>query len=159
MKFKSFYLIGLVTALMLSIPFAVQALDRTGKQGPGQHNFIADFDTDGDGQVSLDEFPGPDAHFSQLDADKDGYLSEDEAPKGPPSGQMGGGHKGPGQGNGAMADLDKDGDGLVSQDEFPGPDDHFTRFDTDKDGYLSEDELPKGPPPGKNGGQGHGGMS
>lgn len=50
-----------------------------------------------------------------------------------------------------LARLDKDSDGKISQNEFPGPDEHFTQFDTDQDGYLDESELPKGPPKGKNG--------
>ena len=45
-----------------------------------------------------------------------------------------------------MDRLDKDNDGKISQDEFPGPDDHFTRFDENGDGYLEESELPEGPP-------------
>ncbi len=48
-------------------------------------------DTDGDGRMSKDEFPGPDSFFSSMDKDGDGYLSEGEMPKfgsgsGPPPG-------------------------------------------------------------------------
>ncbi|WPJ97056.1 EF-hand domain-containing protein [Coraliomargarita algicola] len=45
--------------------------------------------------------------------------------------------------------LDKDGDGKVSQEEFDGPDEHFTQSDTNNDGYISLDEVPSGPPPRK----------
>jgi HlyD family secretion protein len=48
-------------------------------------------DTDGDGRMSKDEFPGPDSFFSSMDKDGDGYLSEGEMPRpgsgsGPPPG-------------------------------------------------------------------------
>ncbi len=43
--------------------------------------------------------------------------------------------------------LDMDGDGKVSQSEFDGPSQHFSRFDRDNDGFIIEDEAPNGPPP------------
>ena len=70
--------------------------------GPQGGSFIQRFDSDNDGNVSKDEFPGPDEVFNRLDKNKDGYINESEAPQrppgdgsrsggGPPSGQMGGG--------------------------------------------------------------------
>ena len=53
--------------------------------------------------------------------------------------------------------LDKDGDSKVSQEEFDGPDGHFTQFDKNGDGYIEESEVPKGPPPNKQGGKRSGG--
>lgn len=44
--------------------------------------------------------------------------------------------------------FDLDGDGLVSADEFPGEQDHFSSLDIDGDGYLDASESPSGPPPG-----------
>lgn len=69
-----------------------------------------------------------------------------------PGGQGGG--KGQGKGKPPTAEefiekLDKDGDGQVSQEEFDGPDEHFTQSDTNSDGYISTDEVPSGPPPRK----------
>lgn len=46
--------------------------------------------------------------------------------------------------------FDTDYDGLVSMLEFPGPADHFDRFDANSDGYIDADEAPTGPPPGPN---------
>lgn len=57
-----------------------------------------------------------------------------------------------------FAREDKDGDGLVSKDEFGGPAEHFSLFDTDGDGYLTREEVTtslQNPPP-RNGGGGQG---
>ena len=47
--------------------------------------------------------------------------------------------------------LDRDKDGGVSKDEFDGPAEHFSDFDTNGDGFIAEQEAPKGPPPGRGG--------
>ncbi len=134
--------IGMVTAFSATMLFFVapgfadQDNTETGKRG-----FIQRFDQDGDGKVSMDEFTGPDQKFTRMDQDQDGYISQSETPKRPPKHRQ--------KGKNFIRDFDKNNDGKVSQDEFPGPDEHFTKFDEDQDGYLSEDEAPKGPPPGK----------
>lgn len=46
--------------------------------------FISQFDRNGDGWVSRDEFDGPDKLFKRFDKNGDGYIDDDEAPKGPP---------------------------------------------------------------------------
>lgn len=43
--------------------------------------------------------------------------------------------------------FDRNGDGLVSEDEFPGPADHFDELDINGDGYIDPSEAPKVPPP------------
>lgn len=62
---------------------------RGGSQGrpPTKEQLFSQFDTDKDGRLSQEEFPGPDAHFTKLDKNSDGYLDEDEVPEAPPSGQ------------------------------------------------------------------------
>ncbi|MCP4023741.1 MAG: DUF1566 domain-containing protein [Desulfobacteraceae bacterium] len=55
-----------------------------GSGGPGGTNPMDRMDKDGDGKISMEEFPGPDQHFNQFDADGDGFLDESELPKGPP---------------------------------------------------------------------------
>ena len=42
---------------------------------------------------------------------------------------------------------DQDGDGKVSKDEFPGPDEHFTRIDLDGDGFINQEEAKQAPRP------------
>ncbi len=123
--------------LMVVGPWSTAAANEGQRSGQPQGDFIQHFDTDGDGMVSQDEFPGPDAHFNRLDQNSDGYIDEDEKPTDPPP---------PGN---LLQDFDNDGDGQLSQDEFPGPDDHFSRLDANGDGFLDADEMPKGPPGGR----------
>ena len=44
---------------------------------------------------------------------------------------------------------DRDGDSKVSRDEFPGPDEHFTRIDLDDDGFINQNEARQNPRPGR----------
>ncbi len=48
---------------------------------------------------------------------------------------------------------DRDGDGKVSRDEFPGPDEHFTRVDLDGDGFINQNEARQNPRPDGQGGR------
>ncbi|MCP4683652.1 MAG: hypothetical protein GY864_15080 [Desulfobacterales bacterium] len=48
---------------------------------------------------------------------------------------------------------DQDGDNKVSRDEFPGPDEHFTRIDLDGDGFINQDEARQAPRPDRRGGR------
>ena len=97
--------------------------------------FIEQFDADGDGLVSVSEFPGDESMFSSLDVDGSEYIDESEAPQGPPPP-----HGGPDPET-MITEFDSDGDGLLSSDEFPGPAEHFDRLDADGDGTLSTEEL------------------
>ncbi len=49
-----------------------------------ESKFIKEFDKNGDGRVSRDEFTGPDRLFEQFDRNKDGFIDKSEAPMGPP---------------------------------------------------------------------------
>lgn len=53
-------------------------------KGPSVDEFFQRFDTDGDDQLSQEEFPGPDEHFSNLDTDSDGFIAKDEMTEVPP---------------------------------------------------------------------------
>ena len=48
---------------------------------------------------------------------------------------------------------DQDGDSKVSKEEFPGPDEHFTRIDLDGDGFINPEEAKKAPRPENRGGR------
>ena len=55
------------------------------RHGDGRsESFITRLDRDGDAQVSLDEFAGPDDHFDHMDRNGDGFIDSSEAPVGPP---------------------------------------------------------------------------
>ena len=88
------------------------------------------FDTDGDGKLSLEEFPGPDDRFGQMDTDGDGFLSKAEAAAGKRRG-------GPGR-------DDSDGDGRVSKAEFSGSDEVFDQLDANGDGFIDRGEIRRG---------------
>ena len=105
-------------------------------------NFIKKFDKNDDGQVSKEEFPGPDKGFDRMDKNQDGYIDASEASKGPSAGRK----KGSGD---FIQDLDKNDDGQVSKEEFPGPDEIFDHHDKNQDGYIDASETPKGPPAGR----------
>ncbi len=125
-------------AVMLVIPVE-------GRSGEEPTVFFEHFDSDGDGKVSVDEFPGSIDHFNQMDSDGDGYISASEAPQGPPA-------DAPPRGKGGGFDNDDaDQDGRVSLEEFSGPEEMFNDMDTDGDGYITRSELPVGPPKGKAG--------
>jgi len=48
--------------------------------------------------------------------------------------------------------FDQNGDESVSQDEFPGPAEHFSDLDSDGDGFIDAGEAPERPPKGRRGG-------
>jgi hypothetical protein len=139
-------LVTVATALVISWGGVLAAQNE--KQRPHEGGVMGQ-DVNGDGVVSLEEFDGPDEHFTQLDANGDGGIDESEAPQGPP----------PGGGKNFIDRLDTDGDSLVSEAEFDGPDEHFDKLDSDGDGYISADEASTGPPPRRPGGRQGGGRS
>lgn len=97
---------------------------KNGKRRGGKQ--FARFDTDGDGKLSQEEFPGPDDRFTEMDTDGDGFLSKADMAAGKH-------RRGP-------ARDDKDGDGRVSKEEFSGPADIFERLDANGDGYIDRGE-------------------
>ena len=139
-------------------------------QGKNPNAPIKNFDKNGDGKLSPDEWTKP--NFTQIDQDKDGFLTPDDFAKfwGMPlpaqgaagqaqdqpqarPGQGGGGQGGAGgqSARGAAPNpaqifrhQDANGDGVVSRDEFRGPPPKFDSLDADGDGFLSAGELPGG---------------
>lgn len=51
---------------------------------PNPEEMLTEFDEDGNGVLSLSEFPGPDHHFERLDSDNDGTITAEELKAGRP---------------------------------------------------------------------------
>ncbi|WP_320172243.1 EF-hand domain-containing protein [Maridesulfovibrio sp.] len=121
-------------------------------------SIIGDNDSDGDGQLSVDEAGFLEDIFSEIDADGDGYLSQEEmvsdlenrqqqmAMMGQMSVMMQGGD-GSDLIDTLMSELDSDGDSLISQEESGLDDELFSTLDTDGDGSISSEELQAGMTP------------
>ncbi|MGR5555990.1 hypothetical protein ACQKQC_06790 [Vibrio fortis] len=70
--------------LLLTSTFALQACAE-GRGGPREIPSFEEMDTNGDGELQLEELKGPLADdFDKLDADGSGGLSEEEVPPPPP---------------------------------------------------------------------------
>lgn len=100
---------------------------------------VSAMDANGDGEVSREEFTGPQQLFERLDADKNGKISKDEASK---AAELAG--AGAGVMMGRIREMDADGDGKVSQKEFTGPAQLFERLDTNKDGVIDREDMAAG---------------
>ena len=144
-------------ALAAAVPF-VGAADDEGKAAPGQKTRgkgqakhadrsddatapsrdakFRDWDRDGNGSLSRDEYPGHPGNFRALDTDNDGVLSIAEF-------QHRGGAGAPSAG-GVLSDefaaKDHDGSGTISRGEWPDAWE-FDRRDHNRDGVLTRDEY------------------
>lgn len=119
--------------------------DRAGLAPP--RNFIARFDTDADGRVSLAEFVDArlrdaDRHFERRDRDGDGLISATEAapPAGPERGRRGARPERPRVDEGALRACIRE--TVAGFEPLRGsPGDAFAATDTDADGALSLQEV------------------
>ncbi|MCD6360951.1 MAG: EF-hand domain-containing protein [Armatimonadetes bacterium] len=116
-----------------------------GQMDPAQRwqHMLERLDTNKDGKISKDEFPGRDEVFDRIDANGDGFITEDEAAA--IGNRRGGGQRGqmdPAQRWQRMLERqDTNKDGKISKDEFPGRDEVFDRIDANGDGFITEDEA------------------
>ena len=91
-------------------------------------------DTDNDGKLSKEEFPGSDKAFDYLDKNRDGYIDKSEALKARKDLSTK-------EEKGFFSKNDKDHDGKLSKDEFPGSDEAFDHLDKNRDGHIDKAEA------------------
>lgn len=116
---------------------------RQGDPATRWQQMLQRFDADRDGQISAEEFRGPEQVLTLLDANKDGVITQEEAMNA--SNLRGGGAAGdPAQRwQRLLQASDADGDGKISQAEWPGRPEMFARLDADGDGVIAQEEMPQ----------------
>jgi Ca2+-binding EF-hand superfamily protein len=135
---RTFY--GALALLLASVAHAQQQPNRGGGAGTRM-------DTNGDGKISREEFPGPKELFDQFDRDKNNFLSPVEREAMRSQRRQGGGFRRPGQGGtGDLAEqlfraADADSDKKLSAKEWQAYFEKIlTSADADKNGQLSAEE-------------------
>lgn len=136
-KIKTALLVGALGAGMLAT--AVAAHDMRGGARGGERPDFSTLDTDGNGQISAEEFEARGAvRFAALDTDGDGKLSAEElsaAEEGRRAERI----------TRMIERFDTDGDGMLSSEEMS-PENRrsarmMERLDTDEDGTISAEEY------------------
>ncbi len=92
---------------------------------------VTNFDADGDGEISNEEFTGTDDDFARLDRDDDGSVSESDFDWSQDSLAPSGGMM-------LFFMADRDANGKITPDEFQ---QFFESLDTDEQGFLALDDV------------------
>jgi Ca2+-binding EF-hand superfamily protein len=90
---------------------------------------FAQFDRNGDGLITRDEFPADAALFNNLDLNRDGRLTRREIEQAVPNQAAL---------ESQVRTYDRNGDGIITRDEYPGDAATFDRLDRNHDGVLSD---------------------
>lgn len=150
-----------LTVIILSSSISAFALAKEG--GHGGKKMMKHLDTDGDGQVSIEEFESPRrSPFGRADSNDDGIVTLEEIEE-----RMQSRHQAReleqeeriaerrAKFTERFSTMDTDGDGGLSQDEIKQG--IFSRMDENGDGYITADEVrrPKGMGRGRGHGRGH----
>jgi Ca2+-binding EF-hand superfamily protein len=129
-KNQSTVRIALFASLLVLI-FSGAAFSQPDHGEPGKR-FIQRFDTNGDGQVTKDEFCNGKNLFTHLDANGDGVITESEADLLPW-----------GKGKDFIKRYDANGDGQVTKEEFCNGKNRYNMLDANGDGLVTAEEAAK----------------
>lgn len=104
-------------------------VDGKRRNDQGFSQYFRQFDTNGDGVIARNEFPGDSTQFALVDTNRDGRISRTEA-------QSIASNRNAIEGE--LRRLDSNGDGVISRGEWRGDLATFARLDRNGDGILSQ---------------------
>ncbi len=94
---------------------------------------LQSMDADKDGKVSQEEWKGAAEMFGKADKDADGFLTLEELVASMPNPKD--------KIAGKLKEMDADGDGAISQEEWKGRPEMFSKLDKNGDGSITADEM------------------
>ena len=130
-----FIVSGVAIAQQQPLPAPQVQQPAQGKE-PRQGRMGRNLDADKDGRISREEWLRAD-RFDRLDANRDGFLTEDELRTRHATLEA------PVLIGSRPIRMDENGDGQISQSEWKGQPEVFSRLDANSDGVLTRDEFKK----------------
>lgn len=137
---KRTLIIGALALAIATVFFATRWMRPVHAAEGRSQAFIGLCDTNGDGRLTLDEFPFGEDLFDAVDTNHDGTITAEEIAS--LARHQGGHRKAAAEINAVFKKLDKDGDGRISRAECPAEDvEKFQALDADHDGYVTRAEA------------------